>query len=388
MQSDSLSISSTGAGAILALVRSGQATTRAALMAVTGLSRSTIGQRLDRLIQAGYLQVISTTISTGGRPVEALQVNPDYGLLLLAAVGASGFRVAVTDFCGRMLEVHSETCAITAGPDVILSRIRTLFLQLLQRTPQGKSALRGIGIGLPGPIDFVHKAIVQPPIMQGWDNFSVPGFFAADFPVPVLMDNDVNLMALGEHRFSYPTEQDLLYLKLGTGIGSGIVMSGKIQRGALGAAGDLGHWFLPDWRSQQSLRTCRCGKQGCLEAYSSGWALCDEWQVESVRMLMLHADQPALRQRLQAAGVHQGEALAMAINLLNPARVIVGGELLNEPLLASLRETVYLRSGALSTRTLHIDQGPLGENAGLYGGVALVTDYLLSPALVDAVCLR
>ncbi|MCB8877673.1 ROK family transcriptional regulator [Acidisoma silvae] len=386
-----LSTSPTGPGAILTLVRSGQAVTRAGLMEITGLSRSTIGQRLDQLLAAGYLIAGPVESSTGGRPAGGLVINPQFGLLLLVAAGASGFTAAIADFCGNVIEQRSVTMDIARGPAAVLGRMQTIFRDLLNQIGHKPAGVKGIGIGLPGPVAFPEGQLVRPPIMTGWDGYRVPDFFAGQFDAPVLVDNDANLMALGEQQQSFPQVKDLLYLKLGTGIGVGLIMDGQLQRGAQGAAGNIGHWFMPpagDTSGSSAAagpRLCRCGNQGCLEAYSSGWALCEECGVTRVRDLTRRAadGDMAMLARLRAAGQHQGEALALAVNLTNPAVVVVGGSLAQDQLLAALRETVYRRSGSLATRSLQIVAGPLGNDAGLHGAAHLVSDALLAPHVVD-----
>ena len=354
-------------------------------MDMTGLSRSTIGQRLDQLLAAGYLVPGPVETSTGGRPAAGLVLNPDFGVLLLVAAGASGFTAAIADFCGVVRDRRSVIFDVARGPAAVLGRMQALFRELLAQNGQTAGAVRGIGIGLPGPVAFPEGQLVRPPIMTGWDGYRVPDFFAPHYAAPVLVDNDANLMALGEQQRSFPDVSDLLYLKLGTGIGVGLIMGGRLQRGAQGAAGNIGHWFMPPAEVSGQPRLCLCGNHGCLEAYSSGWALCRECGVGHVRDLTRRAatGDAAMLARLRAAGQHQGEALALAVNLTNPAVVVVGGALAQDDLLAALRETVYRRSGALATRALQIVAGPLGNDAGLQGAAHLVTDALLAPHVVD-----
>jgi len=376
--------SPTGAGAILTLVRHGEATTRAALKDVTGLSRSTIGQRVDALLAGGYLTAGSVGNSTGGRPATELAINPRYGHLLLAAVGASGFRVAISDFSGELLDIRSQELDITEGPEKVLGEITALFHAMTRDAQQDLGPLRGIGVGLPGPVAFAQQEVIRPPIMAGWDGFSANIFFARHFDVPVLIDNDVNLMALGEWKRSFPDISELLYLKLGTGIGAGLIMGGTLQRGVSGGAGDLGHWFMPQLGEAEP-RLCRCGNRGCFEAYCSGWALCEELGLPNVQSLarLAAAGDARVLARLRHIGEQQGEILALAINLVNPAVIVVGGALAQSNLMASLREVVYRRSGVLAAQELQIVFGPLKENAGLYGASYLLIDTLLDPRNVD-----
>ena len=160
---------------------------------------------------------------------------------------------------------------IAEGPERILGLVHDRFLQAAARRPGGRWVrCRGIGIGIPGPVAFASGQPVNPPIMPGWDGFSIPDWFAERYAgAPVLVDNDVNIMALGEHWAHWRDVEHLLYVKVGTGIGCGIVADRRIHRGAEGAAGDIGHIVVTDHEDV----VCRCGNTGCLEAVAGGRAL-------------------------------------------------------------------------------------------------------------------
>ena len=262
-----------GPGGILALIRSGEAVTRAQIMAVTGLSRSTVAQRLDALIAHGYIAPAATENSTGGRPAGAFQINADAGVMLLAAIGAGAMQVAVCDMGLTILARQSHGVSVADGPIAVLGEVMTHFDQLLTEIGRTRADVKGICIGVPGPVEFAEGRVVRPPIMTGWDGYRVPDFFAADYTCPIVVDKDANLMALGEHRGAWPDVTHMLFIKISTGIGTGLIMDGALQRGAQGAAGDLGHLFVGNIEPEHS-ENCRCGNTGCLEAYASGWAIC------------------------------------------------------------------------------------------------------------------
>jgi predicted NBD/HSP70 family sugar kinase len=235
---------------------------------------------------------------------------------------------------------------------------------------------------LPGPVDFHAGLLVAPPLMPGWNEFPVAEHLRQEFGVPVLVDNDVNVMAVGEHRKIWPEVAHLLFLKVGTGIGSGMILSGKVHRGADGAAGDIGHTHLAGYDKV----TCRCGNPGCLEAVAGGAAL-----AESLRAMGISASSSrdvvdlARNGRIEAlqvirqAGRLIGEALASAVNLLNPAIIVIGGDIasLSEPLLAGVRESLYRRSLPLATRDLQIVPSQLGDRAGVAGCAVMVGQSVL-----------
>lgn len=380
-----------GPGAVLALVRAGRAVTRQALIAHTGLSRSTIAQRLDVLQQAGYLAPAAPAESSGGRPPGAFRLNPDFGVFLLAATGAHGMHLGLADATGALCEVRFETIEIASGPEAVLGRVCAGFDALLASCGRTVRDVCGIGISVPGPVAFDEGRVVRPPVMTGWDHYRIPDYFAARFDAVVMVDNDANLMALGEHRLNFRDIDDLLYLTVGAGVGAGLILSGALQRGALGAAGDLGHWFMPPMGSTAPPLQCQCGNLGCLEAYTSGWALVRDLQragrtgVKHVGDLMAlaAAGDTVVLQMLATAGERIGDALTLAVSLLNPAMIVVGGELVHDHFLAALRQAVYRRAPPLATRQLQIVASPLGQTAGLHGVAQMMVDTVFEPLTVD-----
>jgi predicted NBD/HSP70 family sugar kinase len=381
--------SSGGAGAILQLVRSGQATTRADLAAMTGLARSTVAQRVDALLARGLLVSRGDSPSTGGRPATMLAFNDGAGVVLCGDLGATHSRVAVTDLGGTVLAQTRHEIAIAEGPEVVLGWLEATFDGLLDEIGRGHDAVRGVGVGLPGPVEFATGRPVSPPIMPGWDRYPVGDRLATRYGVPALVDNDVNIMAVGEHWSTWRDEAFLLFVKMGTGIGSGIVAGGHVHRGADGAAGDIGHIHVPDHDDI----VCRCGNRGCLEAFAGGGAMAARLReagldthtsldvVDRVR-----AGHPVATQLIREAGRTVGGVLATCVNMLNPAVIVIGGDLAraDEPLLAGVREVVYRRSLPLATGRLRIVPSRLDDEAGVVGAAVMVIESVLAPDAVDA----
>lgn len=382
-----------GPGWVLALIRSGDAVTRSQIMSVTGLSRSTVAQRLEALTAHRYIAPATSESSTGGRPPGAFQINADAGVMLLAAIGAGAMQVAVCDMGRKILARQSHKVSVADGPAVVLGQVASHFDELLVEVKRTRGDVKGVGIGVPGPVEFAEDRVIHPPIMTGWDGYRVPDFFVNDYLCPVVVDKDVNLMALGEHRGAWPDVTHMLFMKISTGIGTGLIMDGTLQRGAQGAAGDLGHMFVGNIEPQHT-ELCRCGNPGCLEAYASGWAICRDlaakgYKADNVRDIAELAQQGVgdAVELLKTAGHLIGESVAVAVSLLNPSLVVLGGELslCQGYVLAAVRETVYRRSLALATRNLQIATSKLGHDAGLLGAAQLVSDAVFSPAAVNAV---
>jgi len=378
-------------GVLFQLVRGGEAASRAELARTTGLARSTVSQRVDALLGLGLLVEQGGGTSTGGRPPTKLAFDAASGVVLCADLGATHCRLAVSDLDCRLLAERPAEMDIARGPEAVLGWVQDRFAELLDEAGRPAADVRGVGIGLPGPVEFAAGRAVSPPIMPGWDGVSVPAALAARYPgVPVLVDNDVNVMALGEYWASWRhSVEDLLFVKVATGIGCGIVAGGAIHRGADGTAGDIGHVQIPD--AGDAL--CRCGNRGCVEAVASGGALARELRSIGIDargsrdvVALVRAGNPQALTLVRQAGRLVGEVLAGAVNFFNPSVIVIGGDLAHaqEQFFAGVREVVYRRSTALATQHLELARSRLDDRAGVIGCAVTVVEQILSPAAIDA----
>jgi len=377
------------AGDLFQLLRDGRARTRAELALTTGLARSTVASRIDALIASGLVGAAGEANSSGGRPPSRFAFNPAARAVLAVDVGATHVIVAVTDLGGHVLAEQRLAQDVADGPEPVMGRVVKEGLTLLEQAGRGLPDLAGVGIGLPGPVEHATGKPVKPPIMPGWDGFDVVRYVQRSLPVPVLVDNDVNIMALGERTAHWPEHENFLFIKVATGIGSGIISNGELQRGANGTAGDLGHVRVP--RGDDVL--CRCGNYGCLEALASGPALAAELTRQGVPaskgsdvLRLVGAGNIQAVQALRQAGRDVGDVLATVVNLLNPSVIVLGGSLgqAGEHLMAGVREVVYRRSLPLATSHLRIALSMAGDQAAILGASQLVTQYVLSPAAIEA----
>jgi predicted NBD/HSP70 family sugar kinase len=363
---------------------------RAELARATGLARSTVSQRVGALLELGLIEERGDAPSTGGRPATRLRLNRSGGVVLAADLGANHDRLTVSDLAGHVLSERTARRAIAEGPGPILGWVVASFLEQLRELGLGAGAVVGVGVGVPGPVEFAAGRAIEPPIMPGWHGVSIPDYFAEALPgVDVLVDNDVNIMTVGEYRTAFrPHVADLIYVKVATGIGAGIIAGGQLQRGAQGAAGDIGHI-----RASDSTRAvCACGNVGCVEAVASGSALARRLRelghgtesAEDVVALAQNGNADAVR-LVREAGRLLGEVLAHAVNLLNPSVLVIGGELAKaeQHLFAGIREAVYGRSTSLATGRLEIVRTRLGDRAGVVGAASLALDLRLSPEAVN-----
>ncbi|MFI2366165.1 ROK family protein [Promicromonospora sp. NPDC019610] len=373
-----------GAGDMFQLLRDGRPRTRADLAAVTGQARSTVAARIDLLMTAGLIAPAGEATSTGGRPPATFAFAPSARVVLGVDLGATHARLALTDLASTILAQRDLPLLITDGPDLVLDRVAETGAELLREAGRTTAELAGVGVGLPGPVEHATGKPNNPPIMPGWDNADVPAILGARFHAPVLVDNDVNIMALGEHRAAWPDVADLLFVKVATGIGAGIIADGALRRGAQGSAGDIGHVAVPGVTDI----VCRCGNVGCLEAIASGQAVAsrlDGAVTPADVVALVRAGDVAASQAVRQAGRDIGAVLATSVSLLNPSMIVIGGILADagEHIVAGIREVVYQRSLPLATQHLRIVTARTGTQAGVLGASAMAVDQALSSEAVD-----
>lgn len=384
--------------AVLDEIRLGRSGSRSELVARTGFGRAIVARRVGELIDRGLVLEGDVGPSTGGRPPRQLTFRGDAGHVLVADLGATSIDVAITSLDGRILGHHDEPARIEAGPDVCLDRVDALFDILLRSTQAVPGRLWGVGVAVPGPVEFETGRPISPPIMPGWDGYPIRDRLASRYKAPVWIDNDVNVLALGEWRSGVAAgHDDVVVVKLGTGIGAGIISAGRLHRGAQGSAGDIGHIQVTD----DPTVVCRCGNIGCLEALAGGAALGRSAEAaaldgRSTRLRVALDQHGALSAEdvaraasfgdavavamLQAAGRRVGSVLASVVNFFNPSLIVVGGGVANSPdmLMSAIRETIHRRSLPLATRELLVQRSSLGGLAGVIGASSMVVDELFA----------
>jgi predicted NBD/HSP70 family sugar kinase len=378
-----------GVGELFQLFRDGRPRTKAELADVTGLARSTISLRTDALVHSGLLRRAGEAVSSGGRPPSMLVFEPTARVVAGCDLGADHARVVLADLNGRILASAETELEIASGPRSVLGWVQSTVLSLLGEQGIPVERVAGLGIGLPGPVEHATGRPVKPPLMPGWDGFDVVRYFEGVFPAPVLVDNDVNLLALGERAGAFARVPDLVFVKVSTGIGAGIVSGGMLQRGAQGAAGDIGHVVPP--RSAGTGRPLDDERD--LEALASGPAIAEALLAEGLVQaattgelvrLLIAGDRRATALTRQA-GREIGAVLSTVVSVLNPSVILVGGRIARagEDLLAGIREAVYRRSVPLATQRLQILQSTGGEYAGAVGAASMIIERVLSVASVD-----
>jgi glucokinase-like ROK family protein len=381
---------------LLRLLRDQGTVSRAELADRLEIPRPRLLAELDRLVGAGYIAEAGMAASRGGRRSTLVELNPN---LRFAAVdlGASSVDVEVSNGRLEPIAAYTESTDIRSGPKVILHRVNELLAKA--KADGVYERLDAIGIGVPGPVSFRDGVPVSPPIMPGWDRFPVRELLTREHGCPAVVDNDVNIMAIGErHGGVAHSVDDFLFVKIGTGIGCGIYLSGEVYRGTDGCAGDIGHIQVDSHGPM-----CSCGNVGCLEALFSGAAL-----AKDAGLAARGGTSPALAERLAAKGTltardvaeaasegdvtcirlirdggrRLGGVLAGLVSFANPSMIVIGGGLahLGHILLAEIRSVVYRRSLPLATGNLPVVLSELGPRAGVTGAAVLASDLAFEQA--------
>ncbi|OAS24548.1 hypothetical protein A8708_10950 [Paenibacillus oryzisoli] len=363
-----------------------------------GVSLSAISVHVERLLKENLIEMSRIGVSSGGRKPKEYALNKDFGLIVSIELETTLVHIALTNFNCEVLCLTSSDIEITDGPDIVLTRIHEHVEQMLLDNDIDKASIKGIGIGIPGPVDFSMGIPISPPIMPGWDQYPIREFWAKYFDCPCYVDNDVNIMALGEHAKGLKFEvNNVIFIKIGSGIGSGIIYDGVLYRGSTGSAGDIGHFDIG------SDVVCWCGNKGCLEASAGGKALISkgkeraifhnsgylldilnsrgELSMEDIGAGLLQLDSSCV-ELVRESGALIGKVIASIVNFANPDLIVIGGRIaeFGDIFLAAIRQSVYQRSLPLATRNLIINKSSLGNMAGLIGGAFMTIDQIITQA--------
>jgi glucokinase-like ROK family protein len=392
---------------IMRAIRRQGSISRTEISNITGWSKAKASQEIRNLVDKGYLREIGEGVSQGGRRPQIIRINDQLGYIVGIDIGATSLEIALADVAGNIGHRRSEAADVRMKPELLLGRCIEIIKEMVNDQSGSTDQILGIGVGVPGPVNFARGVLVAPPLMPDWENFLIRDFFKQAFPSSfVVVDNDVNIMALGEQRAGDGASIDhFIYVKIGTGIGAGIVSNGKIHRGSDGCAGDIGHICV---NKQGPL--CSCGNTGCLEAMAAGPAIATKamqaakngtspvlsrmlkskagiLSPEDVNAACREGDQAAL-EIIRESGQMVGDVLASLVNFFNPSHIFIGGGISNfgNHLLVSIRRAILKRSLPLATTHLSIMFSRMGSDAGITGAVALALDYLFviegSPHLV------
>ncbi|MCB5912220.1 ROK family transcriptional regulator [Streptomyces pinistramenti] len=356
---------------VLELVANGSATSRADLVRELGLAASTVSVRVQELVEAGLLTESGEGASRGGRRPRLLRVADQGAVALAADLDSHHMRTGAVGHTGGAHDTDEHAFDLTAGPEPTLDALAERLSALAAHQRAAGRTVRGVGVGFPGPVDADSGRIVAPSRMPGWHLFPLRDRLAERLGLPVLLDNDANVLALGEHRAAHPSLRHLVVVKAGRGIGSGVISGGRLHRGARGSAGDISHVRV----DATAEHPCSCGNIGCLETVASGAAIAAALRARDIPAestadilrLVENGDAHATT-LVRQAGRDIGAVLAVVVNFFNPEAVIIGGALSRaEPLVAAVRGALYERCLPMATSELTISAARCGPAAGLLG---------------------
>ncbi|MGC0272896.1 ROK family protein [Pseudactinotalea sp. Z1739] len=363
---------------IVELVSTGEAASRADLARALHVSPSTISLHVQQLLDDDVLYEHSQGASRGGRRPRVLRLRDEAGYVGVAELGSHHARLGIIGISGDVRQVQDLTIAAAEGPEPTLERLATALAELGAGEP---GRLRAVALAVAAPVDFTRGTVIQASRLASWNLFPVAEFLHERLGVAVVIENDANAMALGEH-LTRAADYDSVTVKAGTAIGSGLIIGGQVYRGSTFGAGDITHTRVPSAGDAP----CSCGNLGCLETVASGAGIVrllqeQGAQVAGTQEMVAQAAQglPTATSLVRAAGGYLGEVLATVVNFVNPGAVYLGGVLSTvEPFVAAVRSRLYEGCHPLVTRHLLIEPTLSGADAGVIGAGRLALSAVFS----------
>ncbi|MEV4559974.1 ROK family transcriptional regulator [Kitasatospora sp. NPDC049285] len=352
---------------------------RADISRLTGLSRSAVSSAVTDLLGEGLVSEATATTAAGrGRRAGAVTLRPAHGLVLAFDFGHTHVTAAVADTAGTVLGEAGDRLDVDNHPREVLDAAASLAARALDAAGRSLDEITAIAAGIPGALDTRTQVVRAPSTLSQWIGMDPAAELGRLFGRPVAVGNDAEMGARGERAYGAGRSvNDLIYVKASTGIGAGLLLDGRIYRGASGISGEIGHIQLPDTSTW-----CRCGNRGCLESVAS---------IVEVRRRLAHvltpgarpgeepdlppldqlAGVPAAARVISEAGRTIGRVLADLVNCLNPAAIIIGGELglAGAPLVAGIRESVDRHAQPAVAEAVDIQVSGLGLRSELYGAI-------------------
>ena len=371
---------------VVRAVRLAGSLTQAEIARTTGLSAATVSNIVRELRDNGTVQVTPT--SSGGRRARSVALSGDAGIVVGVDFGHSHLRVAVGNLAHQVLAEQSEPIDVDASASQGFDRAEQLVARLVESTGIDRDKVLGVGLGVPGPIDVESGTLGSTAILPGWSGINPRQELTDRLGVPVQVDNDANLGALGELVWGGGRGvKDLAYIKVASGVGAGLVVDGRIYRGPGGTAGEIGHITL-----DESGPVCRCGNRGCLETFTAARYVLELLRgshgegLTIPKMVQLGREgDPGCRRVIGDVGRHIGMGVASLCNILNPSRVVLGGDLAEagELVLGPIRESVSRYAIPSAAQRLSVVPGALGARAEVLGALALVLSEMGDSTLLD-----
>ena len=386
----------------LNLIRERGSITRAELIKLTKLSAPTISALVNVLIDSDFVREAGIGVSSGGRRPIVLEFNYDARFVIGIDMGATHITCLLVNLNGQIVARQMRRMDVIGQPQPSLETINSMIFQVTSQSGVNMEDILGIGLTIPAPLNDDHNGTFLTYYMPAWKGIRPAEVINRSYSLPIYMENDANAAAIAEKWWGSGRGYDsLAYIKIGTGVGSGLVINNEIYRGYSGSAGEIGHTTI-----ETNGRRCRCGNQGCMESYvglpgilmdaRTGLSTDPRWKKNldhlSLADIILAAKEgnEFCIHLIQHAGKYLGIGMANMINLVNPGLLIIGGDLteagdiLMDPVRSSLRERTIPFESHLEKITL----GELGENAVALGAAAVVIQKAFSAAHLYATLRR
>jgi predicted NBD/HSP70 family sugar kinase len=372
---------------VVRAVRMAGSLTQAEIARSTGLSAATVSNIVRELKDGGTVEVTPT--SAGGRRARSISLSGAAGHVIGIDFGHTHLRVAIASLAHEVLAEDSERLDVDSSSREGFDRAERMVGQLIEASGISREKVIGAGLGLPGPIDRESGVLGPTAMLPGWVGANPSAEMAERLGVPVHVDNDANLGALGELVWGAGRgARDLVYIKVAAGVGAGLVMGGRLYRGPGGTAGELGHITL-----DETGPVCRCGNRGCLETFAAARYVLPLLQpahgadltMEKV-VALAHGGDPGCRRVIADVGRHIAGGVAVLCNLLNPSRVVIGGPFAEagDLLLGPIRDSLPRYAIPSAVRQLSVVPGALGRRAEVLGAIAVVFSEMGDSALLGS----
>ena len=385
--------------AAIDLIRfAGKGVSRTDIAEMLGLTRAGVTIIVNDLLDSGIILETNSRSTPSGRPPVVLELNPEYGFVAAIDMGATHLSVAVADFSARIIQEIEQSFEIDDGPEKCLKEVTHALQETVKKCGIQIKDLSAVGISVPGPVVTDAGMVMAPPIMPGWDRVPIRDTLEKLWKVSVTINNDADLGALGEWAFGAGRgEKNLAFIKVGSGIGAGLIIDQQIYVGSTGSAGEIGHLTI-----DKNGPLCACGNYGCLEAFASGKAIEIQAQqlVESgKRTLLTNSNQTkitvsdvadaarrgdlAAQEIIKRSGTFIGIAIAGLINLINPSIVIIGGGVAQagDLLTGPIRQEVRERTLRASEHRVRITTAMLGRRSSLIGALVQAINIAIHDAI-------
>lgn len=386
--------------AIFKIIKNIGPLSRTEIVKKTALSKSTVSVHTKKLLEMGLIkesQAKEKSVGSVGRNRQLLKFSKNNGFIIAVDLGATSLKIGLCNLDAEIIDSRSKKISVNMGPQKVMAEIDLFIEELLTANSLSRENIFGIGMGIPAPVEFSKGTAVSPPIMPGWHLFPLKKELEKKYNCPAFIDNDVNVMAVGEkHAGLGQNISNFIFIKIGTGIGAGIICKNELYRGAKGCAGDIGHIAV-----EGEKEICPCGNRGCLEIVAAGPAIAKKAKIaaqnkqsEILEALLKEKGELSAKDVAEAArkndstaveiiessGQKIGEVLSKLVNFYNPSLIIIGGGVANigSHLISAIKEEILRHSTSLAVQDLAVKLSEKNNEIAIIGAAAMAVNEIYS----------